>query len=140
MRIGYIGLGKMGKNMVLRLLEKGIEVVAWNRSHEPSKEVAQFGAIVCETLDELITKLPHPRIIWLMLTAGEVTDDILKKITPKLSPGDLVIEGGNSFYKDTLRRAKELTKHKIHFMDIGTSGGPNGARKGACLMIGGSSE
>ncbi|HBD05512.1 TPA: decarboxylating 6-phosphogluconate dehydrogenase [Candidatus Uhrbacteria bacterium] len=140
MQIGYIGLGKMGKNMVLRLLEKDIKVVAWNRSPQPREEVAQMGAIAVETLDELVAKLKTPRIIWLMLPAGETTNEILKKIIPNLSKGDLVIDGGNSFYKDTLRRNRELEKKGIHFMDIGTSGGPGGARSGACLMIGGSKE
>ena len=140
MQIGYIGLGKMGKNMVLRLLEKDIKVVAWNRSPQPREEVAQMGAIAVETLDELVAKLKTPRIIWLMLPAGETTNEILKKIIPNLSKGDLVIDGGNSFYKDTLRRNRELEKKGIHFMDIGTSGGTGGARSGACLMIGGSKE
>lgn len=140
MKIGYIGLGKMGKNMVLHLLEKGVEVVAWNRSPQPREEVAKMGAVTVDTLDELITNLTPPRIIWLMLPAGETTDEILKKITPLLSKGDLLIDGGNSFYKETLKRASDLAKNEIHFMDIGTSGGPNGAREGACLMIGGSSE
>jgi len=130
----------MGKNMVLRLLEKDIKVVAWNRSPQPREEVAQMGAIAVETLDELVAKLKTPRIIWLMLPAGETTNEILKKIIPNLSKGDLVIDGGNSFYKDTLRRNRELEKKGIHFMDIGTSGGPGGARSGACLMIGGSKE
>lgn len=140
MKIGYIGLGRMGKNMVLRLLEHGIEVVAWNRSPEPMKEVAAAGAEGADSLEDLVKKLDKPRIIWLMLTAGEVIDEIIDKLLPFLDKEDLIIEGANSFYKDTLRRNEKVTAKGIHFMDIGVSGGPAGARNGACLMIGGLRE
>lgn len=140
MKIGYIGLGKMGKNMVLRLLEQGIEVVAWNRSPQPLAEVIKAGAEGAESLEALKAKLSAPRIIWLMLTAGVVVDEFVGKLSKILEPCDLLIDGGNSFYKDTLIRKEVLDKKCIHFMDIGTSGGPDGARNGACLMVGGSSE
>ncbi len=140
MKIGYIGLGRMGKNMVLHVLENGMEVVAWNRSPEPIEEVVKAGAIGAESIDDLISKLETPRVIWVMITAGEVTDEILNQLATKLTEGDLVIDGGNSFYKDTLRRSEMLSKKGVHFMDIGTSGGPNGARVGACLMIGGADK
>lgn len=137
MQIGYIGLGRMGKNMVLRLLEQGIQVIAWNRSVAPLDEVVQAGAEGSTSIKDLVNHLPTPRVIWLMLPAGEVTDEYIDQLIPLLQPGDLLIDGGNSFYKDTLRRNDKLAKHDIHFMDIGTSGGPGGARTGACLMIGG---
>ena len=140
MQIGYIGLGKMGKNMVLRLHEQGVMVVAWNRSAEPKKEVAAAGVQVTETIEELIGKLETPRVVWLMLPAGQVVDEFIAQLTPLLSAGDLVIDGGNSFYKDSLRRSKPLNQQGIHFMDIGVSGGPKGARDGACLMIVGEAE
>jgi 6-phosphogluconate dehydrogenase len=140
MKIGYIGLGKMGKNMVLHLLEQDVEIVAWNRSPAPREEVAQAGATSVESLEELVASLEAPRIIWVMLTAGDVTDEILNQLAPLLSEGDLVVDGGNSLYTDTLRRAKMLREKGIHFMDIGTSGGPGGARSGACMMIGGLEE
>ena len=140
MKIGYIGLGRMGKNMVLHLLENGIEVVAWNRSLEPREEVVKSGAIATEIIEDLVSKLESPRIIWLMLPAGDITDEYIDKLSPLLIPGDLLIDGGNSFYKDSIRRSESLLSKGIHFMDIGTSGGPNGARTGACLMIGGSEE
>ncbi len=140
MKIGYIGLGRMGKNMVLHLLEQGIEVVAWNRSPEPREEVQKAGAEAVESLQELVSKLEHPRIIWLMLPAGEVTDQHLEELIPLVEKGDLIIDGANSFYKDTLRRYQTLQEKGIEFMDIGVSGGPGGARTGACLMIGGSQE
>lgn len=140
MEIGYVGLGRMGKNMVLHLLEQRIEVVAWNRSEGPREEVAKAGALVVGNIEELVGKLETPRVIWLMLPAGQVTDEYIDKLLPLLQPGDILIDGGNSFYKDSLKRAEKLQKSGIHFMDIGTSGGPNGARSGACLMIGGEIE
>jgi len=126
--------------MVLRLLEQGIEVVGWNLTTESYGEIEKAGAITAKDIDELISKLEPPRIIWLMITAGEPVDEVLNQLMGKLQEGDLVIDGGNSFYKDTLRRSEMLSKKGIHFMDIGVSGGPNGARVGACLMIGGSDE
>lgn len=138
MKIGYIGLGRMGKNMVLHLLEGGIEVVAWNRSPEPVEEVKKDGAKGASSMEDLVSSLDSPRIIWLMLPAGEVTDEYIDKLLPLLSKGDLIIDGGNSFYKDTLKRFEKISAKGVNFMDIGTSGGPNGARVGACLMIGGS--
>src|SRR3989344_1494290 len=140
MKLGFIGLGRMGKNMVLHLLEKGVDVVVWNRSPEPREEVAKAGAVAVETLGELVSKLEPPRIIWLMVTAGEVVDKILNELASKLATDDLIIDGGNSFYKDTIRRSEELAKAGIHFMDVGTSGGIESARKGACLMVGGTKE
>ena len=122
----------MGRNMVLNLREKGVEVVAWNRT---PNEMAN-----AKDLDDLVSQLEIPRIIWLMVTAGEAVDVILKQLVEKMEAGDLIIDGGNSFYQDTLKREKELAKHQIHFMDVGTSGGIEGARYGACLMVGGSEE
>lgn len=148
MKIGFIGLGRMGKNIVLNLLEHGIEVVAWNRSSEPREELKQEASqlksgsdklIVVETTDELVSSLNTPRIIWLMVSADAV-DAVLADLAPKLEKGDLVVDGGNSFYQETLRRAKELSEKGIHFMDVGTSGGVEGARHGACMMVGGSKE
>ncbi|MCL4365844.1 NAD(P)-binding domain-containing protein, partial [Patescibacteria group bacterium] len=149
MKIGYIGLGRMGKNMVLRLLEQGIEVVAWNRSPEPREELKEEvkeiktgseNLTIVESLNELIEKLETPRVIWLMISAGGAIDAVLSQLTEKLSKEDLVIDGGNSFYKDTLRRNEMLSQKGIHFMDAGTSGGIEGARGGACIMAGGSLE
>lgn len=140
MQIGYIGLGKMGKNMVLHLLEQEIEIVAWNRSPGPLEDVVKAGATAADSLNDLVKKLKSPRIIWVMLTAGEVTDEYINKLAELIDKGDLIIDGGNSFYKDTLKHGEKLNKLGINFMDIGTSGGPGGARTGACLMIGGSRE
>lgn len=152
MRIGYIGLGRMGKNMVLRLLEQGIEVVAWNRSPQRAEELRSQNSHqrrgspeaakvkIAESLKNLVDSLDKPRIIWIMLPEGVVVDTILDQLVQLVGPGDLLIDGGNSYYKDTLKRAKSLEKKGIQLMDIGVSGGPDGARSGACLMIGGSKK
>lgn len=140
MKLGFIGLGRMGKNIVFHLLEQGIEIVAWNRSPAPREEVARAGAVTVATLNDLISKLEPPRTIWLMVTAGEAVDELLNQLTEKLTANDLIIDGGNSFYKDTQRRSIMLAQKGIHFMDVGTSGGIESARRGACLMVGGTKE
>ena len=130
MQLGFIGLGKMGKGLVLSMREKGIEVIAWNRS---PNEVANVASV-----EEMVGKLePGKRIVWLMLPAGPTVDEMITRIRPLLKTGDLVIDGGNSFYKDDLRRGEILAQDGIGYMDVGVSGGPKGAREGACLMIGG---
>lgn len=138
-QVGFVGLGKMGKGIVLHLLEQGVEVAVWNRSRDDIDEVTGFGAIPTKDLKDLVSKLKSPRIIWIMVPQGPPVDEMIQKLLPYLDKDDLLIDGGNSFYKDTLRRGKEL-KGKVRFMDIGTSGGPYGARNGACLMIGGNME
>ncbi len=139
MKIGYIGLGKMGKNMVFRLLEKGWEVVAYNRSEPAIKEVQQKGAQGAYSLNELIKKLDAPRLIWLMVP-HQAVDDVLDSLIPLLCQGDVVIDGGNSNFNETLKRAEKLKEKGIKFMDAGVSGGPSGARNGACTMVGGPKE
>lgn len=137
MKIGFIGLGEMGNNLVTHLLEKHIEVVIWNRSPQPIHEAVKSGATAAQSITDLVGKLSTPRIIWLMVSAGSVVDEIIMKMKPDLTAGDIIIDGGNSFYKDTVRRNKMLAGDHIYFMDIGVSGGPSGARTGACLMVGG---
>ncbi len=147
-QIGFIGLGRMGKNIALNLLEHNIEVIAWNRSEKPREELREEAdvlsngsenLIITETTDQLIEKLDTPRIIWLMVSA-EAVDAVLTDLIPKLSKGDIIIDGGNSFYQDSIKRGQQLAEKGIHFMDVGTSGGVEGARTGACLMIGGPKE
>lgn len=149
MKIGYIGLGRMGKNIVLNLLEHGIEVVAWNRSPEPREELKkEAGEVkggsdnltVVETTDELVKNLQTPRVIFLMVTAGAAVDAVIADLVGKLDKGDLIVDGGNSFYQETLERFEMLFEKGINFMDVGTSGGVESARTGACLMVGGSRE
>ena len=139
MTIGYIGLGKMGFNMVERLLEKGYEVVASNRSIEKVREIEKQGAIGAESSADVVSKLNGSRLIWIMVP-WKAIDGVLEEILPHLEEGDTIIDGGNSPYKESIRRGRELSKKGIHFLDVGTSGGPGGARNGACMMIGGSKE
>ncbi|MBI2139764.1 decarboxylating 6-phosphogluconate dehydrogenase [Candidatus Woesearchaeota archaeon] len=137
MKTGFIGLGRMGKNIVLHLLEQRYEVVAFNRSPEPVKEVEKEGAIGAYSLEEFVGRLPKKKIIILMVTAGKPVDEMIEKLVPLLSSGDIIIDGGNSFFEDSVRRYNLLKKKGIHFIDMGTSGGLTGARNGACLTIGG---
>ncbi len=134
--IGYLGLGKMGFAQVERLLEKHWRVVAWNRGEEPREKARKAGAEISETIEGVLTQLKAPRLIWLMVPHA-IVDEILSQIIPRLATGDTIIDGGNSFYKDSMRRARQLALKEINFLDVGTSGGPSGARKGACLIIGG---
>ncbi|KKW07831.1 MAG: 6-phosphogluconate dehydrogenase, decarboxylating [Parcubacteria group bacterium GW2011_GWA2_49_16] len=135
-QIGYVGLGKMGKGMAFRLLEKGWDVVAYNTSPAPVEELAGKGAIPAHSLVEVVRKLSTPRLVWLMVPHKAV-DSVLTELVPLLEKGDTVIDGGNSFYKNSIRHAEELSEKGINFMDAGTSGGPSGAREGACTMVGG---
>ncbi len=130
----------MGFNMVLRLLEKGHNVVACNRSPEPIKEAAKAGANTAFTCEELTKSLNPPRLVWIMVPAGKPVDDVIfgeGNLVGNLEKGDTVIDGGNSFYKDSIRRSRQLAKKGINFLDAGISGGPAGARNGASIMVGG---
>jgi 6-phosphogluconate dehydrogenase len=140
MQIGYIGLGKMGKNMVLRLLEKGHEVVVWNRSIEPREEVAKAGAVAVESVEQMLSKLSGQKVVWLMLPAGDVTHEMIMLLSEKLSPGDVMIDGANNYYKNTIQHGEVLAQKQILFLDAGVSGGPAGARNGACVMVGGDQD
>ena len=137
MKIGFIGLGRMGFNMALNLKDHKIGVIAYNRSPEPIKEIKKKKVEVAFSIGELMKKLPKQKIIWIMVTAGAPVDAVIEEILPYLKPNDIVIDGGNSFYKDSVRRYNYLKSRKINFLDIGTSGGLSGARYGACLTIGG---
>lgn len=136
MKIGYIGLGKMGLGMVEKMIETGHDVVANNRSPEPIKKAEEFGADGAYSISELVNKLDSPRTIWLMVP-WQAVDTVLSELTPLLNEGDVIIDGGNSPYLETVRRSKELLAKGFKFLDIGVSGGPDGARNGACMMIGG---
>ena len=137
--IGYIGLGKMGSNMVSRLIDDGGRVVAYDPDEKARQAAAGRGAEVHDTIAAVAGALKAPRAVWIMVPHS-VVDSVLAELVPHLQPGDVVIDGGNSFYKDSLRRAKELVEQGIHYLDVGVSGGPSGARAGACLMIGGPKE
>lgn len=129
----------MGLNMIERLLEKGYEVSAFDVSEEAKKKAQIVGAQVFDSVEKLVRSKESPRLIWIMVP-HKFVDDVLEKITPILDHGDTVIDGGNSPYKESIRRAKELKEKKINFLDVGVSGGPGGARNGASLMVGGKKE
>ncbi|MBI5195925.1 MAG: decarboxylating 6-phosphogluconate dehydrogenase [Nitrospirae bacterium] len=139
MKLGYIGLGKMGFNMVQRLLEKNHKVVAFDKNKDAMKKISRFGVIPAGSLQSLAKALPSPRLVWLMVPHRAV-NSALKELMPFLQKGDTVIDGGNSNYKESMRRAMELQKRGINFLDAGVSGGPSGARNGACIMVGGKKE
>src|SRR3989338_6061356 len=139
--IGIMGLGRMGAQIARRLHTNKFNIIAWNRSPGPREEFAKFGCQVAETPEQLITEIDSPRIVWLMLPAGDLVDEFL--FGPKalsLSKGDIVIDGGNSFYRDSQIRAKKLAEQGIHFFDSGTSGGVWGERNGFSIMVGGPKE
>jgi len=137
MQIGIIGLGRMGMNMARRLLKGGHQVVAYNRTQQKVKEITKEGAIGSGSLEEFISKLNHRRLVWLMLPAGEVVDSHISKLKDLLKKDDIIIDGGNSYYKDDIRRSEELKSSGIHYMDAGVSGGIWGFKIGYCTMIGG---
>ena len=139
MKLGYIGLGKMGFNMVERLLEKGYEVVVFGRNEKVVRDIKERGAEPASSIQVLVSALPLPRIIWLMIPYQAV-EGVLKELVPYLDEGDTIIDGGNSFFKDSMKRARELEEKGVHFLDVGVSGGPGGARNGACIMVGGRKE
>ncbi|HWE42927.1 MAG TPA: decarboxylating 6-phosphogluconate dehydrogenase [Gemmatimonadaceae bacterium] len=138
MRVAMIGLGKMGGNMTARLLGKGHEVVAFDRSAEAVQRAASLGARPANDLTAVVAGLEAPRVVWIMVPAGQPVDDTIETLVPMLAKGDVIIDGGNSKYSDTLRRARALEPKGIEFVDAGTSGGVWGLENGYCLMVGGS--
>jgi 6-phosphogluconate dehydrogenase len=136
MQVGMIGLGRMGMNMARRLL-RDHEVVVYNRTYEKVEQMEQEGAIGSRSFEELIRKLNPPRVVWLMYPAGELVDETISTLVPLLAEGDIIVEGGNSYYKDDIRRARILKTKGIHYIDAGVSGGIWGLKVGYCTMIGG---
>jgi len=139
MQLGMIGLGRMGANMVRRLIKKGHNCVVFDRSPKVVDDLVKEKATGAASLADLVGKLAKPRAIWLMVPAA-VVDDTIADVLPHLEAGDILIDGGNSYYVDDIRRAKELTPRKIHYVDVGTSGGVWGLERGYCMMIGGEPE
>ncbi|MEK3758604.1 phosphogluconate dehydrogenase (NAD(+)-dependent, decarboxylating) [Paenibacillus sp. FSL R7-0337] len=139
MKVGLIGLGKMGFNLGQNLLEHAHEVVAYDVNPAAVQELAGRGASGAASLEELTGRLDSPRVLWIMVPHTYV-DSVIAELTPLLSKGDIIIEAGNSHYKESIRRHEELGAHGIHFLDAGTSGGMEGARSGACYMVGGDEE
>ncbi len=136
MKLGYIGLGKMGANMVERLLEKRHRVVVFDRNADAMTAAKKKGAQTADTLAELVAAVSSPRLLWIMVPYQAV-NAVLEELSPLLDKGDVVVDGGNSPYKESIRRSKELEARGIDFLDVGVSGGPAGARNGACIMVGG---
>ncbi|MBJ3791227.1 decarboxylating 6-phosphogluconate dehydrogenase [Bacillus cereus] len=139
MQVGLIGLGKMGLNLGKNLMDHKHEVAAFDLNASAVEEMKEYGATGTSSLRELVQSLQSPRILWVMVPHA-VVDSVIDEVTPLLSKGDILIEAGNSHYKESIRRYEQLKKDGIHFMDAGTSGGMEGARNGACYMIGGDQE
>jgi 6-phosphogluconate dehydrogenase len=140
MQLGMVGLGRMGSNMTRRLMRGGHKLVVSDLSADSVKQLAGEGATGSASLEDLIAKLTPPRAIWIMVPAGGATETTVQKLAAHLQPGDAVIDGGNSYFKDDVRRANELKGKGIHYIDVGTSGGVWGLERGYCMMIGGPKE
>jgi 6-phosphogluconate dehydrogenase len=137
MQIGVIGLGRMGGNITRRLMQNGHEVVVYDHDAKAIEAVSRDGARAAAGLDKLVQQLRPPRAAWVMLPAGKITEDVIGELAKLLQAGDVVLDGGNTFWKDDIRRAKMLKEHNIHHVDVGTSGGIWGLERGYCMMIGG---
>ena len=142
MQIGLYGLGRMGGNMARRLSRGGVQVHACNRSFEVTQKIAaeEANVVACQSLAEMVQGLSAPRVVWLMLPAGEATDQAIREVAPLLSPGDLLVDGANGFYQEAMRRSGELATQGIHFADVGVSGGVWGLANGYCVMAGASDD
>lgn len=140
MQIGMIGLGRMGANMAQRLMNAGHECFAYDVNQSNVDQMSASGAQGCSSLAELAQRMPAPRVVWVMVPAGDATTKTIAELAKVLEPGDIVIDGGNSFYQDDIQRAKDLRVKGIHFLDVGTSGGVFGKERGYCLMIGGDKD
>lgn len=140
MRIGVVGLGRMGGNIARRLLKHGHECAVFDANPASVKQLSEAGADGVDSLEALVKALPAPRTIWLMLPAGEITNSTLKALEGYLESGDTVIEGGNAFYKDDIARSEHLAGKGINYLDVGVSGGVWGLERGYCMMIGGKKE
>jgi 6-phosphogluconate dehydrogenase len=137
MELGMVGLGRMGGNMAVRLVQGGHRVVGYARRPELVQEFVAKGVTGSNSLEELVRALPAPRVLWLMIPAGAPTDEMMEALFPLLSPGDLLVDGGNSYYKDSLRHAARCAEKGIRFVDVGTSGGIWGLTEGYSMMVGG---
>jgi 6-phosphogluconate dehydrogenase len=140
MRLGMVGLGRMGANMARRLMRGGHEVVVTDLSAENVKKISAEGAIASTSLDDFVSKLGKPRIAWLMVPAGGPTEQTVQALAQRMKAGDILIDGGNSYFKDDVRRSRQLKEKGLHYVDVGTSGGVWGLERGYCMMIGGPKE
>jgi 6-phosphogluconate dehydrogenase len=140
MDIGIIGLGRMGGNIARRLMLAGHKCVVLDRNQDAVKDIEGAGALAARDSADMLKKLASPRAVWLMLPAGAITEKVVAEVAAEMHEGDILIDGGNSFYKDDIRRAKTLRERGLHYVDVGTSGGVWGLERGYCLMIGGDAE
>lgn len=140
MQIGMIGLGKMGYNLALNLANNGHSVYGFDQSNEARISAKESGIHIVESIDRMLTSMPSPRVVWVMVPAGKSSELVIDELFQKMKAEDIVIDGGNANYKDSVRRAAQADEKKMHFLDVGTSGGISGANEGACLMIGGKRE
>ncbi len=140
MQLGMLGLGRMGGNMTRRLLRGGHQVVVWDRTPDVVRQLAGEGAVGCADLEEFVGCLKPPRAAWVMVPAGTATEQTVQDLAKHMQPGDAIIDGGNSYFKDDVRRARDLKSKGIHYIDVGTSGGVWGLERGYCMMIGGPKE
>ncbi|WP_075878367.1 phosphogluconate dehydrogenase (NAD(+)-dependent, decarboxylating) [Merdibacter massiliensis] len=140
MNIGLIGLGKMGSNLALNLVDHGHDVIGFDLNEIAREELSKKGISVVSTVQDLVNSLPERKVIWMMVPSGKATDDCIQEVMNLLGSNDIVIDAGNSNYKDSIRHAQILSEKGLKFLDVGTSGGTSGARHGACLMIGGDHE
>jgi 6-phosphogluconate dehydrogenase len=140
MQLGMVGLGRMGANMTRRLMRSGHQLVVSDLSPDSVKQLAGEGATGSSSLEDLVGKLKAPRAVWIMVPSGDPTEQTVQKLAAKMQPGDAIIDGGNSYFKDDVRRANDLKSKGIHYIDVGTSGGVWGLDRGYCMMIGGPDE
>jgi 6-phosphogluconate dehydrogenase len=140
MQLGMVGLGRMGANMVRRLMRAGHECVVFDLNPDSVKALADEGATGAESMDDFVSKLSKPRAAWVMVPAGNPTEQTVKALAAKMESGDIIIDGGNSYFKDDVRRSKELSGQGINYIDVGTSGGVWGLDRGYCMMLGGPKE
>ena len=140
MQLGMVGLGRMGSNMVRRLMKAGHRCVVYDRDFARAKDLAREGATAAPSIDEFISALESRRVVWVMVPAGPPTEEVLEALADRMEPGDILIDGGNSYYKDDVRRAREMNAKGIQYVDAGTSGGVWGLERGYCLMIGGTRD
>jgi 6-phosphogluconate dehydrogenase len=140
LRLGMVGLGRMGGNMAVRLIRNGHQVVGFARSERSRQEAATQGAEVTASLEELAKALDPPRVVWVMVPAGDPTEQVVAQLGEVLAAGDIVVDGGNSLFRDSVRRAAELSRRDVRFVDAGVSGGVWGLKEGYCMMLGGAPE
>jgi 6-phosphogluconate dehydrogenase len=140
MQLGVIGLGRMGGNISRRLMRAGHTTVVYDRAEPAVADLVKDGSVGAKDLEDMVAQMPAPRVIWVMLPAGKITDDTIAQLGELMAEGDVVIDGGNTFYKDDIRRAKALKSKGVHYVDVGTSGGVWGLERGYCMMVGGDLE